>query len=181
MAFTQDYQKIMKLDHQRSWKMFHLTWFLVINHDQSWFPNSTWERQYVERCRKGVNVPLKVLYASLNLDFFSHVFPQSWRFWYTTAQENCWSTTQKERVFKSVNWYSIAWVFKEFSKLFRVVYHSTRGTIWGGTPTILACYGMPKNPRLFLLNQDFFFGISTDDASARVLNRCIEVRYIVHF
>ncbi len=26
--------KIMKLDHQRSWKMFHLTrWFLVINHD----------------------------------------------------------------------------------------------------------------------------------------------------
>ena len=28
---------------------------------------------------------------------------QSWRFWYTIAQENCRSTTQKERVLKSVN------------------------------------------------------------------------------
>ncbi len=37
--------KIMKLDHKKSWKMFHLTWFLVINHDQSWFPNSNWERR----------------------------------------------------------------------------------------------------------------------------------------
>ncbi len=34
----------MKFDHQKSWKMFHLPWwFLVINHDQSWFPNSNWE------------------------------------------------------------------------------------------------------------------------------------------
>ncbi len=37
--------KIMKLDHQRAWEMFHLTWwFLVINHDQSSFPNFSWER-----------------------------------------------------------------------------------------------------------------------------------------
>ena len=42
--------KIMKLDHQTSWNMFHLIWwFLVINREQSWFPNSNWERYSLNR------------------------------------------------------------------------------------------------------------------------------------
>ncbi len=44
--WSHKFWSVPKLDHQRSWKTFHFTWwFLVINHDQSWFSHFSWERK----------------------------------------------------------------------------------------------------------------------------------------
>ncbi len=49
LKIIKNHQKSSKItkDHE---KCFILTWwFLAINHDQSWFPNSSWER-YIKTC-----------------------------------------------------------------------------------------------------------------------------------
>ena len=58
---TQSFSKMI----ERSWKMFYLTWwFLMINYDQSWFPNFSWERRpweasFLGRVDKDFRVPWK--------------------------------------------------------------------------------------------------------------------------